>query len=160
MTTNGRIEHASEGTTTEQLRAALHEAVLRMERARGQTPRSDSERAVGLWSPLVDAELTLLDSFEHGGKRYVVAVENPPTKVEGLSSLSPREQQVVAMAAAGRSNKIIAYELGLAYSTVRVLLARAARRLGVKSRRDIVALHRAHQRSERHTSPNARGADE
>jgi DNA-binding NarL/FixJ family response regulator len=36
-----------------------------------------------------------------------------------------REQQVVALATLGRTNKFIAYELGLAHSTVRVLMARA-----------------------------------
>lgn len=148
MSTSGQIEHAADGETADRLRPMLQKAVMRMERARGPLRRSDPESALGLWRPLVDAELTLLDHFEHGGKRYVVAVENPPTLVEGLSTLSLREQQVVAMAASGRSNKYIAYELGLAHSTVRVLLARAARRLHVKSRRELVALHRAHARSE------------
>src|SRR5262249_14956466 len=38
-------------------------------------------------------------------------------------ALSAREQQALAAAAQGRSNKEIAYELGIAHSTVRVLLA-------------------------------------
>jgi DNA-binding NarL/FixJ family response regulator len=39
--------------------------------------------------------------------------------------LSDREKQVVALASLGRSNKLIAYELGIAHATVRVLFARA-----------------------------------
>jgi DNA-binding CsgD family transcriptional regulator len=136
---------ALHGATADRLREALRDAVLSMERACGPTRRSDPDRAVGPWRALVDAELTLLDSFERDGKRYVVAVENPTREARDLSLLSPRERQVVTAAAAGRTNKLIAYELGLAYSTVRVLLARAAKRLGVQSRRELVATCKAHQ---------------
>lgn len=48
--------------------------------------------------------------------------------------MSPREEQVLAHAALGHSNKLIAYELGLAHSTVRVLLARASAKLGARGR--------------------------
>ena len=43
------------------------------------------------------------------------------------------------MAALGRSNKLIAYELGLAHSTIRVIVARACANLEVPSRRALVA---------------------
>jgi DNA-binding CsgD family transcriptional regulator len=45
----------------------------------------------------------------------------------------------VALALLGRSNKLIAYELGLAHATVRVLTARAASKLGVTSRAALLA---------------------
>ncbi len=44
--------------------------------------------------------------------------------------LSPREQQVVDMIAGGRSQKETAFELGVSHATVRVLYARAMKRLG------------------------------
>jgi DNA-binding CsgD family transcriptional regulator len=146
LDTRGRIAHAQSGHTADRLRDQLRDAVERMERARGPMRRGDPDGAVALWRTLVDAELTLLDHFERGGKRYVVAVANPPASVasRALASLSPRERQVAAAAATGRTNKLIAYELGIAYSTVRVLLARAARRLGAGSRRELVAIVRAH----------------
>jgi DNA-binding CsgD family transcriptional regulator len=53
--------------------------------------------------------------------------------------LSARERQVVGLAALGRTNKEIAYELRLAASTVRVLVVRAARKLGARGRADAVA---------------------
>jgi DNA-binding CsgD family transcriptional regulator len=53
-----------------------------------------------------------------------------------LRPLSPRERQVVAFARLGRSSKSIAYELGLADSTVRVLLRRARMKLGLAARED------------------------
>jgi DNA-binding CsgD family transcriptional regulator len=148
LDTRGRIEHAASGETADKLREKLQQAVLRMEAARGPMRRRDPDGALELWRTLVDAELTLLDHFERGGKRYVVAVANPPAlEDEKRPVLSRRERQVVTAAAAGRSNKLIAYELGLAHSTVRVLLARAAQRLGAGSRRELIAIHRAHQRA-------------
>ncbi len=148
LDTTGRCEHAADGKTADRLRRALRDAVLRMEAARGPMRDHDPDGAVDSWRTLVDAELTLLDHFDHAGKRYVIAVENPPrAEIAGLSALSMRESQVVAAAAAGRTNKIIAYELGLAHSTVRVLLARAAKRLKAESRQELVAIYRAHQRA-------------
>jgi DNA-binding NarL/FixJ family response regulator len=38
----------------------------------------------------------------------------------------------------GSHNKAIAFELGIAHSTVRVLLARAAAKLGVRSRTEVL----------------------
>jgi DNA-binding CsgD family transcriptional regulator len=48
--------------------------------------------------------------------------------------LTDRERQVVLQAALGFSNKQIAYALGISHSTVRVLVARAAARIGARSR--------------------------
>lgn len=55
-----------------------------------------------------------------------------------LDRLSTRERQIIAAASLGKSNKEIACELGLAHATVRVLLARAARKLGATGRRDLL----------------------
>jgi DNA-binding CsgD family transcriptional regulator len=57
-----------------------------------------------------------------------------------LDRLTARERQVVVSAALGRTNKEIAYTLGIGHSTARVLLARAFRRLGVSSRAEFLAL--------------------
>jgi DNA-binding CsgD family transcriptional regulator len=150
LDTRGRIQHAANGETADRLHEKLQQAVLRMEAARGPMRRRDPDGALELWRTLVDAELTLLDHFESGGKRYVVAVANPPVlEAEKRPLLSRRERQVVAAAAAGRTNKLIAYELGLAHSTVRVLLARAAQRLGASSRKELIAIQKAHQRARR-----------
>jgi len=143
----GRLEHASNDETADRVRSTLQKAVLRMERARGSMRHSDPDGAVGMWRTLVNAEFTLLDHFERGGKRYVVAIENPPEEGIGLAALPARERQVLAAAASGRSNKLIAYELGLAHSTVRVLLARAARRLDATSRKELIAIYCALERA-------------
>jgi DNA-binding CsgD family transcriptional regulator len=81
---------------------------------------------------------TLVDSFERDGRRYVLAVESPPA-IPGFRLLTVREREIVRQALLGRSNKVIAYELGLAESTVRVLMARATAKVGARSRKDLLS---------------------
>jgi DNA-binding CsgD family transcriptional regulator len=146
LSPDGRIEHAQGTAKVAAMREELRAAVAAMERARGPLRRRDPEEAVDSWRTLVAAQWTLLDHFERHGKRYIVAVENPPT-APGPDVLTDRERQVLATAAAGRTNKLIAYELGIRAATVRVLLSRAGRRLGVRTRAELVALYRAHERA-------------
>jgi DNA-binding CsgD family transcriptional regulator len=53
--------------------------------------------------------------------------------------LSPREAEIVAMAAEGRTNREIAEALFLSVRTVDAHMSRAIRKLGVSSRRDLAA---------------------
>ena len=46
------------------------------------------------------------------------------------SPLSPRERQILTLALGGRSHKEAAFELGVSDATVRVLYARAMKKLG------------------------------
>jgi DNA-binding CsgD family transcriptional regulator len=145
LSPNGKLEHAERNAKDDSSRALLREAVQRIEQARGRMRTRDPDGSLELWKCLVDARYTLVDRFEHDGRRYIVAHDNagvaPHPEV-----LAPRERQVVAAAAGGRTNKLIAYELGLGDSTVRVLLARAAKKLQVTSRKELVALYLAHSR--------------
>jgi DNA-binding NarL/FixJ family response regulator len=52
---------------------------------------------------------------------------------------SPREREVVRLALLGREPKVIACELGLAASTVRVMLSRAMAKVGVRSHSELLA---------------------
>jgi DNA-binding CsgD family transcriptional regulator len=88
---------------------------------------------------LLRGEWRVIADFESGGHRYVLLVE---TARDPLGTLSKRERDVLARAAAGGSNKTIAIELRLSPSTVRVLIARACRKLGVQSRAAAVELYR------------------
>jgi DNA-binding CsgD family transcriptional regulator len=62
----------------------------------------------------------------------------PAESAIDIDLLSAREREVVEHALSGIETKVIAYDLGLAHSTVRVLLARAAAKLGVNSRRALL----------------------
>ena len=96
----------------------------------------DGREPMDHWRPRIGGRWTLVDAFSSNGERYIVARENQTAAV-GLGTLTPREQQIVAIAATGRSNKEVAYELGISHPTVRVLLARACRRLGVRTRKEL-----------------------
>jgi len=51
-----------------------------------------------------------------------------------IATLNPREAQIAALVALGRSSKLIAYELGLSESTVSRDLSSAMHKLGITSR--------------------------
>lgn len=93
------------------------------------------------WRVLVRARWSLVDHFETNGERYVVARLNPPESIV-LGVLAPRERHVLAYAAAGHSNKLIAYDLGISPSTVRVLFSRLMAKLNLDSREDAIACWR------------------
>ncbi len=80
--------------------------------------------------------------------RYLVARKNDPLVV-GFDALSARERQAVSLVAMGHSNKSIAYELGLAVSTIGVLLSRASKKLGAMTRRELASRYEAGLRRER-----------
>lgn len=80
----------------------------------------------------------LVAEYEIEGRRYAVI------RARGDAiALTSRERQVVARAALGQTNKVIAFELGVSDSTVRVLMARACARLGVKTREEAIEKYRA-----------------
>ena len=133
----GRLEHGT--TATSAARDDLEGAAKDMDRARGKLRRLDNETACALWRAMVRGEWSLVDWVDHDGKRFLLAQANR-VPVTGRPQLTERELQVVACAAMGHSNKLIAYDLGLSTGTVSVLLSRASKKLGVSGR---VALIRA-----------------
>jgi DNA-binding NarL/FixJ family response regulator len=96
----------------------------------------------------VDGRWSLVDRFESDGRRFMVAHRNEPD-VRDPRALSKRERQVVAFAATGHSNKLIGYELGVSPSSVAKHLGVAARKLGVRSRAELVATSLDRHRRER-----------
>ena len=134
---DGGVEHI-EGVAAES-RELLRDATVRRTRARGALRDEDPTRAVELWRALVDGRWSLVDHFDHGGRRYVVARRNS-VHAAGPARLTPRQREIASLVALGHSNKLIAYELGLSESTVSSSLVTIRRKLGVSSR---VALVRA-----------------
>jgi DNA-binding CsgD family transcriptional regulator len=136
---SGRVQHAVGSAKPRDAREVLRQAVLRVDRARGKLRREDAARALELWKGLVDAQWTLVDHFDADGRRFVVATKNPFLVNRSLR-LTLRERQVAALVAAGHSNKLVAYELGISQGTVASTLSRALQKLGVRSRTELVAL--------------------
>jgi len=137
-TSGALLDASSEEVKEARARASLHDAVRDIERARGKMRREDPDGAVLSWRALVSARWSIVDQFESDGKRLLVAVANAPEPTP-VAKLSARESHVLARIAKGQTTKHVAYELGIADSTVRVLLLRAMRTLGAKTREEAIA---------------------
>jgi DNA-binding CsgD family transcriptional regulator len=134
---NGKVHDATGDASSAAAVDLLRRAVRLLEKSRGPMRRTEPDRSLAGWKALVGGRWSLVDEIESDGRRYILARENAPL-APGPNSLTPREKQVIGYAKLGHHNKLIAYELGIADSTVRVLLARAAGKLGVRSRDDLL----------------------
>jgi DNA-binding CsgD family transcriptional regulator len=102
-------------------------------------PRRPANVAVAAWRSLVDGRSSLVDHFDHAGRRFLFVRPNRPSS-RASGRLTEREREVVAYLLAGHANKVIAYELGLPESTISSVLRSAARKLGARSRLELVRL--------------------
>ena len=117
----------------ELLRESVHE------HARRRALHEEPEVAIAMWSALVTGRWSLVDRFERGGRRYIVARRNART-LRKPRALTARERAIVHLVGLGKPNKFVAYELGLAESTIATHLATAMRKLGAESRVELVRL--------------------
>lgn len=122
------VERSHEGAL-----ASLREHVRRFERIRGRASRTDPDELLASWRALVSGRYTLVGRVESDGRRYVFAFENPPG-VYDPRGLTRMEAAVAGWTIRGHSQKLIAYELGIAVGTVGGLLARVYEKLRVRSR--------------------------
>ncbi len=134
----GKLHDATGVAETRENRLALRQAARAIDRAKSRG--TDVDEALEAWRALVSGRWSLLEQFESDGRHYLVARPNPP-KPHALKPLSAREQAAVALAAIGRANKVIAYELGISVGTVATLLQRAKKKLGVRSRAGLIAAY-------------------
>jgi DNA-binding CsgD family transcriptional regulator len=136
LSPDGKLLDAENDHGAVDMREELRRATLAFDQARTKKMRADVELATRRWRPLVASRWSLLDDFDTDGRRFVVAVENSPPTRAPRKDLSEREHQVMTQAHLGHADKVIAYELGLSTSTVRVLLHRAVKKLGAATRRE------------------------
>ncbi len=106
------------------------------EGARALETRAD---AAPLWPELVAGRWTLVDSFDHDGRRYVVAWRNPPDAPR--TRLSPRAQEVLSRTARGEPTKVIAAALGVGEPVVSTTLHAAMKALRVERVADLIRLN-------------------
>jgi DNA-binding CsgD family transcriptional regulator len=134
----GRIQHAADPAAKEEgARRALARAARQMTKIRRSGSRSAARGDIHKWESIVFERWTLTEHADTDGKRVTLAVDNRPAP-PSLDLLSERELHVVLWAVAGHANKAIAYELGLSASTIRVLLSRAAAKVGARSRAELL----------------------
>lgn len=129
----GKVLHRAEGLEARSLERAQTAVQQRIDR-RGGDPDAEVRARTAL-------EATRWSVVTHAERTYAVA---NPSSVRARAPLSHRETQAADLAAAGHSNKQIAYELGISYGSVVILLRRAAKKLGLAERAELVAHVRAH----------------
>ena len=139
---DGRVLHVEAGAQSELARRVLRDATVEIDRVRSRRGRADGDDVLRRWRALIAGRWTLVDSFERDGRRYILARPNAPTR-QAEAELSPREAQAAHAAGLGHPDKLIAYELGISPSTASNLLARARRKLGLRSRVELVQWARA-----------------
>ena len=88
----------------------------------------------------VAAGRSILDPQVTARVLRIIRGDNPEGHSE-LSSLSPQERRVVALVAAGRTNKEIAGELGLSENTVKNYLSNAFEKLKIKRRSQAATIY-------------------
>jgi DNA-binding CsgD family transcriptional regulator len=135
----GRVEHATGSARLGAARRRLVSAVRNVEHARGRLRKTDPDEALTLWEGLVSGRWSLVDHVESDGKRLVLVRRNEPG-ARDPKALTEAERDVLAYVALGHSNKHVAYLLGLAPTTVATHLARGMRKLGLRSRRDVISM--------------------
>lgn len=111
-------------------RDALRDAAKAIDRARASQRTLAPQEAVDSWRALVSGQWSLVDHFESDGRRYVVALRNPP-EVTDPRALTTRERHVAAYSALGYSGKQVAYALGIDPSAVSRHLRSGLRKLGL-----------------------------
>lgn len=140
--TDGKVVDATGPAKSESARQRLRSAAVAIDKARGRLAREQPDEAVALWRGLVAGRWSIIDVTDTDARRYWVARRNEPAIAEDLR-LTRRESQVVAMAAMGLSDEMVAYSLGLAEATTRTHLRRGMKKLGVQHRAELMALHAA-----------------
>jgi DNA-binding CsgD family transcriptional regulator len=153
--TTGRVLHVEPEVAAGSELAQLRDAMAAVHRAR--RVKMVPGAILDAWRALYDGRWSIVESIERDGRRLLIAYPNTPLHDDAPAAvsgedhdrpneahiLSAAERRVVAAVAQGHSNKHIAYELGIAVSTVGTLIARARRKLGCSSRVELVRAWRA-----------------
>jgi len=133
VSASGRILDADDAAAAPSTRFQIADAVKRMDRARIRRRKATEGEVLSLWQALVAGQYSLIESFDRGGQRSILAVRVR----SDVRALTARERAIARAAAAGGSNKVIAAELGLSTSTVSIELRRALRKLGCANRTEL-----------------------
>ncbi len=144
--TRFRVTEAQGAATSRGALDALRQAAIQVDRARGKMRESEPEKALEMWRGLVRGRWSTVDWFDSDGRRFVLGVPNE-LHVADPRGLSEREYQVVAYAAAGQTNKMIGYNLGLSKGRVSTLLSSATRKLGAQNRAQLIKMFRGFNRA-------------
>lgn len=129
-------------------REALRAAAQRLDQSCKCVYPGTADRARRLCEDLLQGRWTLVDWFDAGGRRFIIA--RPSGQHPGFTrGLSERERQVALSAARGESNKVTGYRLGIGPSQVSTNLKAAMHKLRVRSKAQLVVMmHLLNRRSQ------------
>ncbi|MFW2389461.1 MAG: helix-turn-helix transcriptional regulator [Polyangiales bacterium] len=133
-------------------RRVLREAAVRADRSHRHSSNRDRLAALKIWTDLVEGRCTMVDRFESGSRRFVLATCNPPG-TKDPHRLTRREAEVATRAASGETGKRIGWELGLSTSRVSGLLRDVMRKLRVSTQAELVEKMRALGPASRRPAP-------
>lgn len=119
----------------------LRDAAVSLDEAHCDLGEVDTERALLLWEGLVRGRVKLVDWFDSDGRRFVLVKLNDVKQRCGCG-LTTREYQVAMGAALGESSKVTGYRLEISPSRVSALLKSSMRKLGVKTKAQLVMMVR------------------
>ncbi len=74
------------------------------------------------------------------GQSAAVRAVEQPASAQGIDKLSPREKEILALIAKGQSNKVIARELDIAETTVKIHVQHIFKKLDLSSRVQVAVL--------------------
>ena len=111
--------------------SGLRQAALDVDHAI-QSP-SEADTAAEAWRRLVDGEWHLVEIFESGGRRIMIARRSPSP----APLLNERERRALGLRARAYGVKRIAYDLGLSLASVSRALSSGIRKLGLTSASDL-----------------------
>jgi DNA-binding CsgD family transcriptional regulator len=101
--------------------------------------------AATVWDGLVDGSWSVSAHFDDDDGHRVLVVQ----RAGAGTGLTRRERQIFAWARAGHASKWIAVELGISEAMVSTTLRNVARKLGARSRLELVRLFAAADGAER-----------
>jgi DNA-binding CsgD family transcriptional regulator len=139
LDTRGRLVHAEGPAADVSSRASIVVAAEQQLAARGRLRRENSERALELWQAMIAGRWSLVAQTDTDGKRMLLARRNEPN-VASPRSLTARERALVHWTARGHPLRLIAYELGISPSTASAQRQRALRKLGIRTRAELLSL--------------------
>lgn len=139
---DGRIVHAegeARSVDAQQMLQRFCRAIDQARTRQGKDQAEEDAAAAHAWPFLIAGRWSLIEDFESDGRRYFIAVRNPP-EATSVSELTKRERQVADLVMHGHSNKYVALELGLSEATVKTYLRSVMTKLLLHSRTTLVAL--------------------
>lgn len=133
---DGRFAHAEAEARSRPVQERLGAHARNIDRARLRRHRADPSTLDG-WSALVAGRYGFVE--RHGSQREYLVYANS-SQTARTRAWSPAEARAVELSAAGMPGKLVTYALGVSSGEVSRLLAKAAAKVGVASRTELVGL--------------------